>query len=296
MLNDPPPEKKRRPHPLEQQAAEYRQRKLDPFPKAEEPGDGGEGKPRRRVMLSIPVAKTTFTFGLIGINVAIFILAFYIFSPEQQNSLYEWGASNQFYVFEQGEFHRLFTAMFLHGSIAHIAFNMFSLYIIGQTVERFFGNMRFILIYLLGGLCGSVLSALLNDAQSFSVGASGAVFAIVGAELVFLYKHRKLFGQMARQRVRSLAIIIVLNLGAGFANNAITTSVSIDNWGHIGGFLGGVALAWFISPFFLPKPHPTDPNMLTIDDINPLQRHFQTLMLFISAILAVLIVGVMLYG
>jgi len=293
MLNDPPPEKKRRPHPLEQQAAEYRQRKLNPFPKAE---DGGDGQPRKKVMLSIPVAKTTFMYGLIGINVAIFVLAYYIFSPEQQNDLYQWGASNQFYVFEQGEFHRLFTAMFLHGGLAHVALNMLSLYIIGQTVERFFGNTRFILIYLLGGLCGSILSAFLNDAQSFSVGASGAVFAIVGAELVFLYKHRKLFGQMARQRLRSLVIIIVLNLGAGFANNAVTTSVSIDNWGHIGGFIGGVTLAWFISPYFLPKPHDTNPNMLTIDDINPLQKHFQTVMLFISAILAFLIAGVMLYG
>lgn len=282
MLNDPPPEKKnRRPHPLEQRMDDIRNA-------AQETEEGN-----RRVMLHIPVAKPRLTYVLIGINAAIFVIAFFVLSEFQRNDLYNWGASNQFFVLQQGEFHRLLTAMFLHGGIAHVVFNMLALYYIGQNVERFFGTLRFALIYFLGGLAGSVLSVLLNDAQTFSVGASGAVFAIVGAELVFLYQHRKLFGDMAKAQLRNLLFIAVINLGVGFASNATTGGVAIDNWGHIGGLIGGVALAWFITPILIPKRHPVNENALTIEDINPLEKRYQQLVIYVSVLLAALIAGVL---
>ncbi|MEQ8674014.1 MAG: rhomboid family intramembrane serine protease [Aggregatilineales bacterium] len=289
MLNDPPPEKKRSVHPLEDRAEGIRRAAREAQAQEQPAGEGG----RQRVMLRIPVAKPNLTYALIAVNVAIFVVMFYILSPDQLNDIYEWGANNKFTVLEQGEFHRLLTAMFMHGSLTHLAFNMLSLYVIGQTVERFFGSIRFALIYFLGGLAGSVLSVLINAPEVNSVGASGAIFAIVGAELVFLYKHRKLFGAMAQQQLRSLIIIIALNLFAGFASNLTNVGVSIDNWGHIGGFIGGASLAWYISPFFLPRAHPDQPGALTIDDVNPLDGQFQNLMIYISGLLAIIIVGVL---
>lgn len=288
MLNDPPPEKKRRLHPLEDRAEGIRRAALEAQAQNQNAGEGG----RQRVMLRIPVAKPTLTYILIAVNIAIFVVMFYVLSNFQLEDVYNSGANNKFYVLEQGEFLRLFTAMFLHGSLSHIAFNMLSLYIIGQTVERFFGSVRFALIYFLGGLAGSILSVLLNGPDVSSVGASGAIFALVGAELVFLYKHRKLLGAMAQQQLRLLVFIVIVNIFGGFVSNANTTGVSLDNWGHIGGFIGGAALAWFICPFFLPRAHPDQPGALTIDDVNPLDKHFQTLMIYISVLLAALIIGV----
>jgi len=282
MLNDPPPEKRpRRQHPLEQR----------PAPSGEQREGGSQ-----RVMLHIPVARPRLTYALIALNGAIFVIAFYLMSDLQRLDFYNWGASNPFYVLEQGEFHRLFTAMFLHGDITHIIFNMLSLYYIGATVERFFGTVRFAIIYLLGGLGGSVLSVLLNGDDVFSVGASGAVFALVGAELIFLYQHRKLLGQMARQQFRNLLFIAGMNLLIGFVGNAAAAGVRIDNWGHLGGLAGGLALAWFISPMFIPMRHPERPDALTIEDINPLEKHTQMLLLYVSALIALLIVGTFLAG
>src|SRR5690606_30425031 len=113
-------------------------------------------------------------------------------------------------VLVQGQYHRLFTAMFLHAGLLHIFFNMYALYLFGSILEPLFGHLRFIIIYLLGGLTGSVLSVVLGDPNppfaqmvfaGASVGASGAVFAIFGAEMVFIYRHRALLGERGRAQL-----------------------------------------------------------------------------------------------
>ena len=183
-----PQKPKRMLHPLEAPP---------PPPQPEDPASS------RRMSVQFKGTKPIATYVLIAINVAIYVIAFYLVSLEQRLDLYQWGASNRFFVLDQGEYHRLFTSMFLHSEMLwHVVFNMYALYIIGQTVERFFGHARFLLIYFLGGLTGSIMSVVFNDITVFSVGASGAVFAIFGAEMVFLYKHQKLFGPMARMQLR----------------------------------------------------------------------------------------------
>lgn len=292
MLNDPPPDKqdKRRLHPLERQAEEYR--------KAEAEGRSPDQPPpkRQQVMLHIPVVKPYLTQVLIAVNSAIFVVMYFLLSPEQLNEVYAWGANNRIAVIEQGEYHRLLTAMFLHGGIAHIAFNMMALWYIGATVERFYGYIRYMLVYFLGGIAGSIASVIFNGPEVQSVGASGAVFAVVGAEIAFLYHHRKLLGQVAQSRLRSLLLIAGLNFAFGIASSFTAGPVSIDNWGHIGGFVGGLALAWIITPVFNLKRHPTQPGAFITEDINPLEGRFQPLMIYISVLLSALIAANLLLG
>lgn len=284
MLNDPSPEEKEKPK---------RERRPHPLEAPPQPGQPAseEEQNRQRIVLHIPVVQPNVTYALIAINSVIFFVAFYVLSNTQLNNLYDWGASNRVQVLEFGEYHRLFTVMFLHGSLIHIFFNMYSLYIIGRTVERFFGHLRFTLVYFLGGLTGSLMSILLNGPEVFSVGASGAVFAVFGAEIVFIYKHRKLLGEMGRAQLRQLLIIAGLNFFIGFASSFGSGGVQIDNWGHVGGFIGGLVIAWLIGPIFIFHRHPNDPKALQTEDINPLEKQFQSLLAYVSVLLIILIVA-----
>jgi rhomboid protease GluP len=282
MFDDQRPGKPRRPHPLE--------RGPEPPPPPEDPDE-----PRRnRVMLHIPVVRPYLTYALIAVNVVIAFLVFFVLSPTEQQQVYNWGASNQRAVLEFGEYYRLLTAMFLHGSLPHILFNMYALWIIGQMVEGFFGHVRFALVYFLGGLGGSVLSVLLNPPTVTSVGASGAVFAIFGAEMIYLYQHRKLLGQAAMMQLRQLLIIAGINFGYGILTTLNPGGVNIDNWGHVGGLIGGLTLTWLIGPIFIVRRHPNHYGALAAEDINPLERRTQPVLIYISALLAILIVATLL--
>lgn len=286
MQNDPQSDKKRRPHPLEQQ----------PVPPSSQP-DGPDGEDGgSRITLHIPVVQPFATYTLIAINVVVFVLAFILMDSDQANELYAWGASNKVAVLTFGEYHRLFTAMFLHGGLPHLLFNMYALWIIGQTVERFFGHWRFLLVYFLGGLGGSVLSVVMNPANVNSVGASGAVFAIFGAEMIFLYQHRKLLGAAAMMQLRQLAIIAGINFAYGILTTLNPGGISIDNWGHVGGFLGGMIMAWLIGPIFIVKRHPEHPAALISEDINPLEKRYQSALIYVSVLLGILIFAMFLFG
>lgn len=138
-----------------------------------------------------------------------------------------------------GQLWRFFTPMFLHGSILHIGFNMYALVIIGLPLEKRFGHVRFLLLYLSGAFAGNVFSFLLTDNPSY--GASTAIFGLLGAEAVFLYRHRDLFGRQARSALINIAQIAGINLLIGL-------SPGIDNWGHLGGLFGGLLFTWFGGP------------------------------------------------
>jgi rhomboid protease GluP len=154
----------------------------------------------------------------------------------------------------QGQIWRLFTPMFLHGSILHLGFNMYALYVIGSGLERFYGHWRFLTLYLLAGFCGNVLSFLFTTAPS--LGSSTAIFGLLGAEGVFLYQNQKLLGRMAQRSLVNLVMIAVINLLIGL-------SPAIDNWGHIGGLIGGTLFAWFAGPLF--RVEGIFPNRYVVD-------------------------------
>ena len=169
----------------------------------------------------IPIITTI----LIAINVLIFL--FGIFFGARDFLINTFAVYGPF--IREGDFYRLITGIFLHADILHLVFNMYSLYVIGSQIESFFGKTKFILIYLFSGLMGSLLSILLNG-NIPSIGASGAIFGLLGAMLYFGYYYRVYLGNTLTSQI---VPIILVNLLIGF------TTSGIDNFGHIGGLIGG---------------------------------------------------------
>jgi len=138
----------------------------------------------------------------------------------------------------EGEYWRLVTPIFLHGGIVHLLVNSYSLYAVGPTIERMFGGIKFIVIYLFAGIIGNVASFLFTPhPQIPSVGASGAIFGLVGALGYVAQKNRNTFG---RSLGMNILIIIIYNLAYGFSRSGI------DNSAHIGGLIGGYLLALIV--------------------------------------------------
>lgn len=193
-----------------------------------------------RIPVKLPAGKPIATYMLIGITILIYGLQ--MLSQSLSANGYDWpfllgGKINVFIL--KGEVWRLITPVFLHGSVLHIAFNMYALYSLGTSLERYYGHWKFLLLYFVSGFAGNTLSFLLTE--SASIGASTAVFGLVAAEGVFIYKNRELFGPRARSMLMNLGMIIVVNLLIGLQPN-------IDNWGHLGGLFGGAVFAWIGGP------------------------------------------------
>ena len=146
--------------------------------------------------------------------------------------LIEYGANLDVLV-KNGEYYRLLTSMFLHSGLLHLFFNMYALYIIGPQVESFFGKTKYLIIYLLSGISGSLLSVAFN-VNTVSVGASGAIFGLFGALLYFGYNYRGYLGNVIKSQIIP---IIVINLLFGFLVSGV------DNAAHIGGLIGGFLTA-----------------------------------------------------
>lgn len=260
-------------HPLYQQPKSQEQARISA-------ARSGGGRARRP-----PEDRPKLTLILVAINAAIF--AAMLASPAVQRELYVHGSLFAPLVISEGQVYRLFTAMFLHGSLAHVFFNMYALIIIGSSVEPLFGGLRFLLIYFLGGLTGSVASLALGDVMTPSVGASGAVFAIFAAEAVHLYQHRGIYANV-RGRLRHMAFLIGMNLVIGFFPGS-----RIDNWGHIGGLLGGCLLAWRIAPrLSRPAMPPRSMREFARADSNPLRLHLPELLLYVFALIGIVALAI----
>lgn len=174
------------------------------------------------------------TWTLIGINVIIYIICAILSRNPIDidiNVLNRLGAKNNELILN-GEYYRLFTCMFLHGGLIHIASNMYSLYCVGYMVEKVYGKVKYLAIYLISGIISSVFSFLFSDA--ISIGASGAIFGVLGAVFLFGFMLRDKIG---KQLLINIVSVIVLNI-------FITMSVpNIDIFAHIGGFIGGVLIS-----------------------------------------------------
>ena len=144
-----------------------------------------------------------------------------------------------------GEYWRLFTAMFLHVGLTHLAINSVGLLILGMHVERLFGHYRFAAIYVLAGLFGSVASFAFNSI-GIAAGASGAIFGVFGALVAFFVVRRNMMGEMGRQTLTGLMVLLAINLFFGFA------SPGIDNFAHVGGFVAGFGLGIAFAPQYRP--------------------------------------------
>lgn len=151
------------------------------------------------------------------------------------------GASNKAYLLlganlkalvKSGQIYRLITYAFLHGGLVHLIANMYSLYIIGSQIENNYGKLKFIFIYLVSALTGGLLSAIFNN--NISIGASGAIFGLLGALVYFGFHFRLYLSDALKTRI---VPVILINLLIGFM------VTDIDNACHIGGLIGGYLAA-----------------------------------------------------
>ncbi len=169
-----------------------------------------------------------FTYFLIALNVIFFFVPLMFGQYDDLlNSFCVHGPS-----IRAGQYYRILTGIFLHGSVWHLFFNCYALYVIGSQIENFLGRFKYILIYFFSGIMGSLFSIIFGGSGS-SIGASGAIFGLMGALLYFGYYYRVYLGNVVRTQILPL---IILNLGIGFL------MPGIDNFAHIGGLVGGTML------------------------------------------------------
>ncbi len=205
----------------------------------ENPAPPEHPQPPRRLQVAVSFTKPYATYALIGITTFFFLL--------QMLGDYGLGGDVVAYLGEKinsliraGQIWRLITPLFLHGSVLHIGFNMYALFLYGRSIEARFGRSRFLLLYFLSGFAGNVLSFLLTPNPS--LGASTAIFGLLAAEGVFLIQNRQLLGPQAGRAFLNLLMIAAINLVFGF------TTTGVDNYGHLGGILGGIIFTWFEGP------------------------------------------------
>lgn len=182
--------------------------------------------------------KPLFTYIFMAIQIIIFLLMEMNGGSTNTKTLVDYGAKYSPYIMS-GEWWRFFTPIVVHIGFMHLLMNTLSLYFIGAEVERLYGNIRFLIIYLIAGFGGSLASLIITP--SVSAGASGAIFGCFGALLFFGMTYPKLF---FRTMGMNIIILIAINLGYGFSVSGI------DNAGHIGGLIGGFLAAGIVH---LPK-------------------------------------------
>ena len=178
------------------------------------------------------------TLGVLAITVAVFAAQEVSIWLRGFDAVLEWGMKDRGGL-HAGELWRLVTPIFIHAGVLHLAVNMYSLFVIGPAVERFFGRVRLLVVYLLSGVSGVVLSLALNPGRS--VGASGAIFGLLGALTAFVYEHRKLFGAAASAQLRQIGMVLAINL-------VLSLTPGIDAWGHLGGLIAGAACGVLFGP------------------------------------------------
>jgi len=194
--------------------------------------------PPRSVSVRLPVKQIWVTYSLIAVTVAVFIGQMLTGTANGWDLFSIWGAKVNEEILA-GQVWRFLTPMFLHGSPQHILFNMYALYSLGRNLEPAYGHKRFLILYLLAGYAGNVVSFMLTPSPS--LGASTAIFGLLGAEGILWYQNRQLFGNASQRVIGNIVLIAGVNLFIGL-------SPGIDNWGHVGGLLGGLIFAWFAGP------------------------------------------------
>ena len=172
-----------------------------------------------------PIARPTVTYALIGVTVAVFLLQLAVGINAVAGDWGMWPVG----VAIGGEWWRLVTSAFLHGSFLHIAFNMYVLFALGPTLERILGHGRYLVLYLLAALGGGVASYAFSDIRTVSVGASGAIFGLMGALVVA--------GRRLRYDITQVVILLGINVAIGFF------APGVDWRAHLGGLVTGAVVA-----------------------------------------------------
>ncbi|EEC47133.1 predicted protein [Phaeodactylum tricornutum CCAP 1055/1] len=180
------------------------------------------------------IGRLSWSSRIIWTNIATFA------AQAWKPSFTQWGIKVSEKILRGEELYRLITPVFLHGGFGHIFTNMISLSRVGPDVERLFGSGRFLTTYMVSGMTGNLLSAYMSPNPG--LGASGAVFGVVGAYYVFLTRNEWLLGPAGQSVTSSITQTMLFNIFLGALNPVI------DNWAHLGGALGGAAMGYYFGP------------------------------------------------
>lgn len=183
----------------------------------------------------------------IVLNILAYILVHHTTIIGETNEVLQKGALSWYMIKEEGSYYRLLSSMFLHSDFEHLINNMLVLFFVGDNLERAAGKAKYLIIYLGSGIIAGISSIsynMIKDRWVLSVGASGAIFGIVGAMAYILLVNK---GRLEDISSRQIILFTVFSLYGGVAN------VNIDNVAHIGGFIGGIILAIIL---YKRKVHP----------------------------------------
>lgn len=178
---------------------------------------------------------------IVMFNIVIFFVLEWMGNTEDVEFMMQHGASYTPYIIQEGKYYLLITSMFLHFGFDHLFHNMLVLIFMGDVLEKKLGKVRYFLIYVMGGIAGNVLSVYMdiqNAEYPVSAGASGAIFAVIGAILWLVIKNK---GRLDDISGKDFVLMIVLSIFQGY------TSIGVDNHAHIGGLLMGFLLCVFLS-------------------------------------------------
>jgi membrane associated rhomboid family serine protease len=146
-------------------------------------------------------------------------------------------------LIRQGQYWRFITPIFLHVNALHVGLNMLNLLFLGIYIERLAGHIRLLFIYLVSGVV-SIIASFYFAPQEVSVGASGALFGLVGAYSIFILMHRRAMTWQGIPAIIELIVIVGFNLGLGLV------IPGIDNYAHVGGLISGCWLGWWFMPYY----------------------------------------------
>jgi membrane associated rhomboid family serine protease len=190
-------------------------------------------KIHKKTALQVRSKDTSLTYMFLVLNMIIWLLMELAGGSQTSSVLIRFGANEPSLVLQNGQYWRLFTSMFLHIGLMHLLYNSFALYLYGTRVEKYFGKMKFLCIYILSGLVGSTASIFLS--KTLSAGASGAIYGLLGAIMILTKKSKKMADGLSAY---IFSIMIIVGLGLGFMD------ASIDNFAHIGGLITGILLGY----------------------------------------------------
>lgn len=182
-------------------------------------------------------SKPYITMAVIAVNIIVFAVMSIFGNTLDAQYMAEHGAMYPPYVAENGQYWRLFTSMFMHFGLMHILNNMVMLGAVGRIVETAMGHVRFLIAYIVAGICGGALSyavMLHNNDYAVSAGASGAIFGMVGALVWIVIVNRGFYEGISRQQVIFMVILMIYY--------GVSTS-GVDNWDHLGGLAGGFIIS-----------------------------------------------------
>lgn len=180
---------------------------------------------------SLREVKLTAT--LIGINTIIFLIIEFVYGGSNIENLIRFGALNTYFVQELNEYWRYISAMFLHGDIYHIVYNMLFLWVFGAGVEKRFSGFTYLGIYFLSGITGGIVSQMFSEPNVVAVGASGAIYGLLGALIAISMTNKE---KLIQNRSKNLWLFFLIGIIMS------VNSENIDVMAHIGGFIGGIVI------------------------------------------------------